>query len=773
MKYLLAKFVFLFGALNALAQSDSFTTSLQLDLDRYYQLATPQKVALFFNQPQYAKGDTAFYSIRVNVNDLSKPGTDRMILTVKITGPNGATIQTQKVLLKGGVGYNQFPVTDAFKGGVYQVNVYNDATISADPSSVATYPILVSGQKNSRQLEDRANLQFFPEGGYIVEGVTNKIIVRGPSDSEGAIIDIFNNQVTGFRLNEHGYGVVYLKPQGDRKYFGVCENRKYEMPPTTFDHISLMVSLSKDRSSVKLIGQMSPGSTLRDSVVRLVVSKNNNVTYAAYVKFDKNNYSLLINIPSDKFLPGLNNISLFSDHRAVLADRPIYFKQQVSSPVTYTIELNNEQLAIRERGEVSIDFSGLRDKLTQPLAVTIYSEDLLSDKSRVVLREKPVTADSVFDEVQDAYWITQAAPQRWTNILNYLSSPNKTFIENIFIRGYLSHPDPTKRLEDSVKVCFFLLKDVMSYEIYPDKNGYFNFPLLISFYGDDEVVYHVERKNKVLHDYKITLKQDAVVPYKLHDYKFAPSPSRYFTFNEERSTIDSSYAVHEMLKAAESKREESPTAFLEDEIFGVDYKVVLTDYLLFPTMEETLREVVPALYHRWNNGNHLLRVIIEDLEFRPYGNPIMIIDGVMTDDVNYFMSLKPEEVYAIKVVTKPEKLSRLGSIGNNGLVIVETKMLNNAVRVPKCTQAFNVSGLNPAVGTFSLNYGMSRPRVPDLRSCIYWNPALKLDQNGMATVKFQTGDVTGKFVAEVRGYTTDGKDVTISKTFTVGFGKPN
>jgi hypothetical protein len=775
MKYLLAKVLFLFCAGTACAQTDPFTASLQQDLDRYYQFAAPQNIRLFFNQPQYATGDTVFYSVRVNAFDHSRSATGRMILAIRIIAASGSTILTQKVLVKDGVGYNQFAVGDVFKGGVYQVTVYTDAMIGSDPSSVATYPILINGTRNGRQLQDRVSMQFFPEGGYMVEGATNRIIVRGPADTEGAIIDIFDNHVASFRLNAQGYGVAYLKPQGDRKYFGVSGNRKYELPAATFDNISLMVSLSKDRSSVKVIGQMSPRSTLMDSVVRVVVSKDNNITYAANVKFDKTNRSLLINIPAEKFLSGLNHISLFSDHRTVLADRLIYFNEQREGSPLATLAQAKDQLAIREDGQLSIDLSSLRDKLTRPLAVTIYSEDLMSSRARTVLYENPIlTTDSVAEEVRDAYWITQTVPQRWTNIFNCLKSPDKVYNENIFIRGHLFHPDREKRLEDSIKVCFFLLRDVMAYEIYPDKNGYFNFPLLLSFYGDDEVVYHIERKNKVLRDYKVRLKQDAVVPYRLHDYEFTNSPDRYFTFNDERRIIDSAYAVKEMLRVVASKREESPTAFLEDEIFGVDHKIVLTDYLLFPNMEETIREVIPALYHRWNNDDHVLRVIIEDLEFRPYDTPAMIIDGVMTDDVNYFMSLRPEDVYAIKIVTKPEKLTRLGSIANNGLVIVETKILNNALNVPKCEQIFMMSGLNPATGTFVLNRGSARPRVPDLRSCLYWNPALTLNQAGTAAVEFRTGDVTGKFVVEVRGLTADGNDIKLSKTFTVGFdGKPN
>ncbi len=86
--------------------------------------------------------------------------------------------------------------------------------------------------------------------------------------------------------------------------------------------------------------------------------------------------------------------------------------------------------------------------------------------------------------------------------------------------------------------------------------------------------------------------------------------------------------------------------------------------------------------HRWHNGKSVVRVWIDDIDKMGTDDPVYVIDGVMTDDTDYFMSLKPENVSTIKVVCTMEKLRVFGAVGRNGVVLVETKLLDNAKNVP-------------------------------------------------------------------------------------------
>ena len=50
-----------------------------------------------------------------------------------------------------------------------------------------------------------------------------------------------------------------------------------------------------------------------------------------------------------------------------------------------------------------------------------------------------------------------------------------------------------------------------------------------------------------------------------------------------------------------------------------------------------------------------------------------------------------------------------------------------------------------------------RSMVPDYRTTLYWNPAVKLDEKGCATVEFYTSDAPADYDITIEGVTQQGK----------------
>jgi hypothetical protein len=48
-------------------------------------------------------------------------------------------------------------------------------------------------------------------------------------------------------------------------------------------------------------------------------------------------------------------------------------------------------------------------------------------------------------------------------------------------------------------------------------------------------------------------------------------------------------------------------------------------------------------------------------------------------------------------------------------------------------------------------------RLPDARTLLYWNPAIKTNAQGQGSVQFYTSDQAGTYVAEVNGLDTNGQ----------------
>jgi hypothetical protein len=231
----------------------------------------------------------------------------------------------------------------------------------------------------------------------------------------------------------------------------------------------------------------------------------------------------------------------------------------------------------------------------------------------------------------------------------------------------------------------------------------------------------------------------------------------YADFVNRKKLVDRSYNFYGNAEAlAKSSSSENLNKDFEDELTGVDYSVKVDEYVVFPTMEELIREVVPSLLHRKVRGNSIVRVVLPDGAI-PNENPLIIIDGIMTKNINYFLQLKPADLISIKVVRTINKLNRFGTLGRNGIVLVQTKGIDHT-KLKNENTLISVKGLNkPIPFRVTSHTILSDQRIPDFRSTLYWNPAVISNPRGESVINFSASDDVGNFLISVQGITSDGK----------------
>jgi hypothetical protein len=94
--------------------------------------------------------------------------------------------------------------------------------------------------------------------------------------------------------------------------------------------------------------------------------------------------------------------------------------------------------------------------------------------------------------------------------------------------------------------------------------------------------------------------------------------------------------------------------------------------VLFPTIEELIREIVPSMFIRKSGKRIIVRVSLLSPLISTQ-DPVYIIDGIATKNSEFFLSLDPSEIVTIKLINDSKKLLPLGLLGKNGIVIVKTK----------------------------------------------------------------------------------------------------
>ena len=204
---------------------------------------------------------------------------------------------------------------------------------------------------------------------------------------------------------------------------------------------------------------------------------------------------------------------------------------------------------------------------------------------------------------------------------------------------------------------------------------------------------------------------------------------------------------------------------------GIPEVIILDEYTRFPTLEETLVEVVKFSGFRKANTNDAYIRIGQD--FKSYNEDyndfpaIVLIDGVFIpkhEQIRTFDSRKIEKIS----LTRDQ--FRLGTKEYQGIISIETfdtDFLEGYTAKNSLVVAFSqpVTKKNYFVQTYQPG-DTSFDRIPDYRRMLYWNPNLNIKDSSY-DFKFFTSDSEGTYEVILNGFTSYGKPLHVIKEIKV------
>lgn len=191
----------------------------------------------------------------------------------------------------------------------------------------------------------------------------------------------------------------------------------------------------------------------------------------------------------------------------------------------------------------------------------------------------------------------------------------------------------------------------------------------------------------------------------------------------------------------------------------LEKRYVLDDYTRFPTLRETITEVILEMYSVKKGDQYSIHLRNNSLDPEVYGQPLILIDGLLVQDTNALYDFNMENVYAVDLINYPYVY---GSKTFSGVANFITKT-NDYENKASGDFIKEVALARPAIGKHYYNPtyepGNSNKRIPDYRQQLLWQPqtTLENDQNALS---FYTSDVSGKFEIVLEGFTEDGISVS-------------
>ncbi|MGQ7871311.1 hypothetical protein [Sunxiuqinia sp. sy24] len=204
----------------------------------------------------------------------------------------------------------------------------------------------------------------------------------------------------------------------------------------------------------------------------------------------------------------------------------------------------------------------------------------------------------------------------------------------------------------------------------------------------------------------------------------------------------------------EKSKADTKQAFSSDSTFygNPDFTLDFDEYIALPSVEEYLHELVPRVRVMSERKAKRLQVVGTDPELNIY-DPLVMVDMVSVFDVKTVLALDPEELRQLEVISRPYVR---GDITYGGIVSFFSRKGDLAgIDLPSAGRFIAYRMLSDEQG--ATNQELPAKRIPDLRNCLYWNPAVELDDSDAAKLVFSTGDNTGEYLVVVRAVNQQGE----------------
>jgi len=723
---------------------------------------------VFFSQDKYTPGDTAFFRLFV-LTETERILADRSLVTLELLNPKGVVSARQMISSQRFGAANQLVLPDSLSPGFYEVRFFTDRMTLAYGQ---TAPLMIVGEKRLEPLPPTGTeLTAYPEGGHVIPRALNRVVVRAKGKvPQAASLYGGDGKISSFGFDDSGFASIQFIPEQGLNYWieYKVDGKIYHYPLPDGEMNAMTIRVYRGPRQTWVLDMATGSSGLSSAFLVLMVGRQ--LYHAQEVLFSGNRSNILA--ANDFFPEGFSELFLVNKEMNVLSYRPVYVP--ISPKGTIAISNLPESLPTRQNVDVRLTVTsdtGL--PLASGLAIAIIPDEVRMRNLRtpdptLELRPSPPRFDWTMPISRiDQEVLTYPVPS--TIVPDY---PLLIHNSNLAISGKVFSRDATQPIPYLSRIVIYLQEDHIQYETAIDGTGNFNLEKIYDFMGSDKVFAKVIHNGQLVSNVSVnwTVNPGEVLPLQTTRYVETNENEAYGVLRKKKRTIDRSYTFFLGDEKPAKGVVDFNTALL-DRFQDADITVKPGEYVTFETMREMILEIIPSLKFRYRGGDSVVHVDLNNhspfVQMRyAEGPPLYVIDGYMTTDTRYLMSISPRDVLSVKIINEVGKLNRLQNLAKDGVVFVQTR-IPEETRSHLGQELHAIEGLSPTL--LPKTSAPAGPRVPDLRSLLYWSPLTEGDSTGIAKFSFRTSDLPGTYWIRIVGTTAAGHLVTTEQRFVVNF----
>jgi len=774
-------------AANAYGQTQPAVWGQQLEnnFDEYNQNALQEKLFVHTDKNTYTAGELVWFKI-YNVDGIFlKPLNISKVAYVEVLDKNQNVVLQTKIAMKEVAGNGSFYLPLTLNTGNYLLRAYTSWMKNFSPDLYFSKKItlinpLKSPEKGSAPVADNYDLQFFPEGGKLVNKIASVVAFKCTNQwgngisFKGAVLNQLNDTIAKLEPLKLGMGRFTFKPIQGFTYHAVIhigsKTITKDLPEINNSGYVMNLSDSASSLSVTVTSNLPRENIYLFAQTRNVakISQTSVLDRVARFAIDKNRLG-----------EGISQITIFNSEGRPVCER-LYFKRPTKK-LDITIAANAQEFAQRKKVDLSIAVNSHGSKPARAdLSLSVYRLDSLQrdDQGHILsylwlssdlkgLIEDPDYYFSDLDGVDkaaDNLMLTQGwRAFSWKDILEK-KMPSFSFLPEF--NGPIITAKATDQLTNKARAGVVAYLGIMGKSVQlaasqSDNLGHLVFNMH-NFYGPAEIVAETNTMvDTTCHIDILSPFSDQYAKIALPPLAVTPAMQPIFADHSLDMQVQNVYHNTQLWQFSDPHADSS--AF-----FGPAPKTYLLDnYTRFVTTEEVMRE-----YVREVNITHLRNQfhikVLNEKGFLPDEDPMVLIDGVPFFNMNKVFAADPLKMRKLDAVPYRYKL---GPSYENGIFSFTSYNGDlGGTEIDPHALVVDYEGLQKARQFYSPAYDTEQQmagRMPDLRNVLYWSPSINANENGKSSVSFYTGDQAGKYIIVAEGIGQNGEAGSRTLTFEV------
>jgi len=819
----------LFRAVNGYGQADTLVINRNIAALQKYAAGFPiEKVHLHLDRPWYGLGDTIWFKAYVvsgedhSLSDLSG------VLYAELINEKDSVVNRLTMGLDSGISHGDFVLPFTYKSGVYRLRAYTNWMRNAGPDYFYDQKIIVAGltpPEGSAPVRETTSLannivtnspgnidvQFFPEGGDLVNGLRSKVAFKAinkaglAEDIQGIITDTQGNEVASFGSQHLGMGDFPLTPQKGKQYIAkiMCADGSsfgLAMPAAKDAGFTLTVNNNSSSDSVYVTVAANDliVKSKQDTAFSVIAQSQGKVYFAGSGRISSKTFSA--QIPKSRFPSGIVQFTLFSQSGEPLNERIIFIQNKDQLDLKLSTEKQSH--APGEKVKINLEAEGDSKPAAGTFSVSV------TDETKVPVDEQP--ENTIFTDLLlkselsghienpnyyfmnpddktrtglDLLMLTQGYRRfEWKKILNNNSAsityqPETGLTIAGTVKTLAGKPVPKGR------IILSSVKNHLAADTLTDEKGNFAF----------NNINLPDTATMVINAKKATGGKNVMISFAPPVYSpvTAYNDIAGYAGSSTSTRPDLSTSYKEQINKAYTSWHPDPHTIELKEVkikdskippFHPDYAKILkysanlngpgNANQVYLASDETLRysSLAGALYGKLPGVNIVIspdgrgiavsqRTIVRHLA-GPLKAMAVYVDGMLTQP-DYIGYINPADVLSVEVLTSAMYYSIYGSNATGGALIITLKngseILDSTAPAPG-TLTYKFNGYYKARQFYTPKYDASKTvSLADNRKTIYWNPNLTTGANGKTSFDYFNAGSKGNYRVVIEGIDEGGK----------------